>query len=129
MSKKIIPFVRIVGDRPTKDNINDDEPFVGTKSYKTLLEWIGILDISINRCVMNNAYTADGREVTFYLADQDKILALGSNAAKRLDKMNKKYFKLPHPSGLNRQLNDKDKLKKILDEARDFIYSTTEVKE
>jgi len=36
-----------------------------------------------------------------------KILALGSFVSEALDKIEVPHFKLPHPSPLNRQLNDK----------------------
>ena len=37
----------------------------------------------------------------------DRIVALGKSATKALNKLEVEFLELPHPSGLNRKLNDK----------------------
>jgi len=37
----------------------------------------------------------------------DRLVALGKSASNTLQKLNLKFFEMPHPSGLNRKLNDK----------------------
>ena len=37
----------------------------------------------------------------------DRLVALGKSAAKTLKKMKLNFLEMPHPSGLNRKLNDK----------------------
>jgi uracil-DNA glycosylase len=51
-----------------------------------------------------------------------KIIALGKIAAAALDSGVMPYFQLPHPSGRNRVLNDKIKITKLLEQAKQFIY-------
>lgn len=38
----------------------------------------------------------------------DRLIALGKSAAQALSKLKLDFLELPHPSGLNRKLNDKD---------------------
>lgn len=123
MEDRVIPFVHFVGDRPTKDNISQLDPFVGTKSYKTLLSWIYRLDVSVSRCLLKNAYDINGREEVMNIPAHDKVVALGDVASKRLDELKQSHFKLPHPSGLNRKLNDKDFLDSKLQECKDWLYA------
>lgn len=128
------PLVIFIGDRPNpKKNLSLDVPFVGTPSYKTLLEWIYRMDIDIRQVGLKNAYDIDGEESTglFPIIPSSKslrVIVLGQAAKKRIDDFNRlpirpiKYFYLPHPSGLNRELNDKKKLSQMLTRCRNFVY-------
>lgn len=109
--------VVFIGDSPSKSNIDPDLAFVGTKSYKKLLEWIWHLDLSVNNIEMFNKDFAPIIEDGKY----DKIIALGVNASKELDKYGVKHFKLPHPSGLNRLLNDKKYVDKIIVDCKNWL--------
>ena len=53
----------------------------------------------------------------------DKVIALGNVASNSLKKLNKDHFKMPHPSGLNRQLNDKEFEKKKIKECYNYLYT------
>lgn len=55
-----------------------------------------------------------------------KIVALGKMATWALDKIEMPYFELPHPSGLNRKVNDKAALQKMLADCKAWLYSTPE---
>lgn len=50
-----------------------------------------------------------------------KVLALGNFASDALDKIGIDHFLLPHPSPLNRQLNDKKFEKQILSKCKDYL--------
>ena len=50
-----------------------------------------------------------------------KIIALGAVASKALSLCNIEHFKMPHPSGRNRILNDKELEKRLIAECREFI--------
>ena len=50
----------------------------------------------------------------------DRIIALGNIASEALTKIGVKHFKLPHPSGLNRQINDKKYIKQVLRECHEY---------
>ena len=125
-------YVLFVGDKPSKKNKNKDVAFVGTKSYKTLLDWIYQLDVSIMDAFMCNTTDSfdkysEGYEVntgghTLWIHDKDAIIALGENASKHLSSLGIGHFVMPHPSGLNRKLNDKKWLKKKLKECKRYIH-------
>ncbi len=120
--------VLFVGDRPNpRKNLDINTPFVGTPSYKTLLDWIYRMDIDLNCVLMSNAFTAEGKEnpvltLDVYNDNVQKIVALGEAARSTLSEMDCVFFTLPHPSGLNRALNDKKKLAEQLALCRAFIY-------
>jgi uracil-DNA glycosylase len=54
------------------------------------------------------------------------IIALGSVAAWGMGKTKLEFKTLPHPSGLNRKLNDKESLQKTLAECRAWLYNEPE---
>lgn len=110
-----------------------DVPFVGTQSYKTVLEWIYRMDIDIHQVHLKNAYTSGGHISQFVLTLDGlskplRVIVLGKEAKSCIDELNEsrsnpvKYFYLPHPSGLNRELNDKKKLSQMLTRCRNFVY-------
>lgn len=97
-------LVLFVGDKPSKLNTHPDIAFVGAACYPRLMAWCAELQVKpifINR-------TSDHFETYILCAIGNKtpVVALGNNASKALQKYDKLYFKLPHPSGLNRQIND-----------------------
>jgi hypothetical protein len=54
--------------------------------------------------------------------EYDAVLALGNFPSEALTKINIKHFKLPHPSGLNRLLNDSNYELSVLNNCREYIY-------
>lgn len=50
-----------------------------------------------------------------------KVLALGNKVSDVLTRLNIRHYKLPHPSGLNRLLNDKDYEDTVIRNCREFI--------
>ena len=42
-------MIYFIGDKPSKNNIDTEVAFVGTRSYKTLLDWIYTMNLSINK--------------------------------------------------------------------------------
>ena len=51
----------------------------------------------------------------------DKVLALGGFPSKALNKIGVEHFTLPHPSGLNRKLNDKEYERQILEKCSEYL--------
>ena len=50
-----------------------------------------------------------------------KIIALGGFVSTTLNSIDVKHFKMPHPSPLNRLLNDKSYEEKVLSECKDYL--------
>lgn len=124
---RLHPQVIFIGDRPNpKKNLHMDVPFVGTKSYKTLLEWFYRMDVDITNVYFVNAYTVDGKEVRIPFEAiriaKTKVVTLGVAAREAVADKDVQFFALPHPSGLSRALNDKKKLAEELAKCKAFIY-------
>ena len=125
-------MIFIIGDKPSKKNLNKDIPFVGTKSYKNLLSWIAELEIDVTSVITANRTQVRRITPSFVpdvfnpnmqseILEGDKVIALGNNASKWLADLDIKHFKLPHPSPKNRVLNNKKKLKKKLMECKQWL--------
>lgn len=106
--------VLIVGDSPSKLNKSPDVAFVGAASYPRLLEWLKRMDIVDYE--LTNSDTAGCRERI--RAWSGPIIALGKEAQARTFGLGKKCVHLPHPSGLNRQINNVDFIEQQLAKAR-----------
>lgn len=52
----------------------------------------------------------------------NKILALGMAVSNSLLDMDVNHFRLPHPSGLNRQLNNKEFVQRELEECKYYLW-------
>jgi uracil-DNA glycosylase len=105
--------VVFVGDRPSSRNRYLYLPFVGTPSFKTLCKWIKALEVDSYN--LSNSYNNADRRRLYKWAHMNissmpyftHFIALGNNAHKVLEELGIPHFKLPHPSGRNRQLNNK----------------------
>lgn len=125
-------MIFFVGDQPSAKNIDPEIPFVGTQSYKRLLDWIWQLNLSTVDVVICNKHQIHQYSYIdqFYvqlpnfqsdIMCGDAVVALGNQASKKLTKMGVEHFLLPHPSGLNRKLNNKKYVKKILGDCKKWI--------
>lgn len=123
--------VIFVGDKPSGRMQAGAKAFQGAVCETRLHEWIkalGVLDYEIvnqvDLFVASPTYvthTFDG--VTMLLPIRARYIALGNNAAKAL-KYGPKHFKLPHPSGQNRQMNDASYIEKCLQAAKAYLNET-----
>lgn len=121
--------VVLVGSNPTAKNLDPKIPFVGTSSGKILTRWLQVLGIDPlharfvnvsdqivlgNRKLKVSEYDLDRLEndlvlnlVLDHLSNKPlKVVALGKTASDALMRIRVDHFELPHPSGLNRKLND-----------------------
>jgi len=110
-----------------------------TRSGKILLGWISRAcpGCSYSACNVSDNQTHANRPLTtkeikdnlacLYIkishANPDKIVALGKTAEKALTLLGLPHYAMPHPSGLNRQLNDKLFVEEKIKELRAFILS------
>ena len=112
--------ILIIASNPSKSSR-------GRKSstFNNLCNWINIPIFSFtnvscintpnNRPLKKSEYQL--KRLCTECQNYDKILALGNTASDALNRLNIDHFKLPHPSGLNRKLNDKEYLTRILNDA------------
>jgi len=112
--------VIFVGDRPSKLNKDPDVPFVGARCHSRLLDWVSYLDPK--EFIFRNSHTEEELNNIQSLKSVGwKVVALGFLAHKRLERLEINHFHLDHPSGLNRRLNDKVYVNKILSECYNWI--------
>jgi uracil-DNA glycosylase len=112
-------MVLFVGDRPSTKNVDPMIPFIGTKSYDRLLDWASRLGL-VNFDMINSH---DSALLTIISANAHIkiVIALGNVAARRLDRAGIPHLKMPHPSGRNRKLNDKEYVEQMLWETKQRI--------
>lgn len=117
-------MIIFVGDKPSKKNVSTDIPFVGTLSYKNLLNWIYEMDVDVNFVkTRNKDFAPNLAALLKWYPHPIKIVALGEAASKELGKFEIPHFTLPHPSPRNRKLNDKKFLKMALDSCKVYLGS------
>jgi hypothetical protein len=128
--------ILFVGDKPSKYNTDPNFAFKGAKCEKRLMEWIEVVTrkpgraawISVSNfyeeCELINSTNKDAAfKILEYWMSNCPIIALGNNAEKYIKTITYQYFKLPHPSGRNRQLNDSRFIAVRLSEAVSYIRS------
>jgi len=101
-------MVILVGDKPSPKMKEGAKPFEGAACEKRLRAWIQALGIKDH--ILVNSYSGHDWDYALEILDaydHAPIIALGKNASKRLDSECLDHFKMPHPSGRNRLLNDK----------------------
>lgn len=126
-------MIIFVGDKASAKNTDPMVAFVGTQSYKKLLEWIFKLDISINNIrICNSADLKQYRSGQIYVEEngsfhmdillgEDKFIALGKNAEKAIKKLGLDCYYLPHPSGANPKANKSKQLDDKLKDCKKWI--------
>jgi len=114
--------ILVIAQNPSKKNLDVNVPLVGTKSLKIFLAWCK--EMFIEECFIINASDKLGKvslkdanleRIQKHVVDggYDKIVCLGKYAEKSLKKACPyiRHYTLPHPSGLNRKLNNKHYVK------------------
>jgi len=98
-------MILIVGDTPAP-KAKTPVPFKGAKCEERLNEWLRKLNVKRENCkIVNRTSDFFGLAATLASKFGIPIIALGNNASKALGDI--PHFKLPHPSGRNRVLNNK----------------------
>lgn len=112
-----------VGDEPSKLNTDHNKAFVGAKCNKRLDKWISYLGLNEKQTLkINSKDTVDLALIKYAASDKNNnVVALGNLAAKRLKMADILFYKIDHPSGLNRKLNDKAYEKKMLDDCKEWL--------
>lgn len=113
----------LVGDKPSRKNTDPRIAFVGTPSYKTLQKWLQVM--VTEKAVIRAVNRVDPGFTTHLISaslDGYKIIACGEEAARALVNHGVvNFFKLPHPSGRNRKLNNKKYVEEVLLKCKAWI--------
>lgn len=110
--------VIFVGDKPSKANTDPTVAFEGTKSWITFQKWADLLGLSPSEYEKVNR--GSFCDIMLDLYPNAKVIALGVEASNYLNSRDKAHFKLPHPSGLNRVLNDKEYIAHVIGECKRY---------
>lgn len=120
-------MILLVGDKPSPKMKPEANPFEGAACEGRLKEWVEVLGLDVY-CLTNSYGIKDTRFINrMHVSYKATIVALGNNASKRLTSINIPHFKLPHPSGRNRQINDRAFIASRLDECKKYIEEKTKV--
>jgi hypothetical protein len=97
------------------------------RRLKTWLDELGLDIVSFDNISHKqgsvNLRNIDGQYVREISVGYDKIITLGKTADTALDIMGIHHFCLPHPSGLNRQLNQSGYVDQKLKECKDYLWA------
>ena len=108
--------ILLVGDKPSSKNTDPRVAFVGTPSFKTLQKWLQVIvPEKADIVAINRVDPGFATHLISCSLEGRKIIACGEEAAKALVNFGVvNFFKLPHPSGRNRKLNNKKYVQEIL---------------
>lgn len=127
--------VVLVGSNPSNKS-PDNSPFhISTRSRMIVDEWFRDIDCDLSFMNICEYKTIDNKPLTRkqirnHLPDfserleelaPDRIVSLGKSAEYGCQILGIPFFPMPHPSGLNRQLNDPKFVQKKIEELRKFI--------
>lgn len=106
-------YIVFVGDEPSKTNTSPDIAFVGAKCFPRLVQWINKINPDYY-IVLNSDTVGSISDIRKLSQTGFIVIALGEKASKKLTVAQIKHKKLPHPSGLNRKINNKQEIDKLL---------------
>jgi len=129
-----------VGCNPSPKNADSRVPFVGTRSGSIFFRWTEELGLSRDQYEIINVSSkvtkssaqvkkSDisleqvAKAILLLSGKKTKIITLGTMAAWALEQLKIDHFSLPHPSGLNRKLNDKNFAKEQLRLCKKYLRS------
>ena len=108
-----------------------NKPTLGNKqnaTFKKLEKWMDALDVKHFSFINTFDYTAtptlskvDYKRLSTATKEYDNILALGGFVSLALERIGVDHFKMPHPSPLNRLLNDKKYEKQVLKHCKEYL--------
>lgn len=114
-------MILFVGDRPSK-RTHPTIAFKGAASEQRLKAWISFLSHADEFVKVINR-TDHQFELILVLAQQRNVsvVALGNEASKALKSLSVSHYKLPHPSGRNRKINDESYVNQKLSECKQWL--------
>jgi uracil-DNA glycosylase len=114
-------MVLFVGDEPSAKMKKGARAFDGAACQSRLEDWISKLEPGFH-ALINSGTERELRIIRGLCRNNPfKVIALGQAASSRLAKLNISHFTLPHPSGRNRLLNNKEYVSMKLSEAKLYL--------
>lgn len=106
---------------------------LGKKSptIRKLYDWLDVLGLDIvsfsNISSLMGSSAINVKDIDYKYVKEiskhyEKIITLGITSDRILNIMGIDHFSLPHPSGLNRQLNDSDFATNALKKCKDYLW-------
>lgn len=102
-----------VGDKPSA-KMTSKVPFKGAACEKRVSHWIKSLAGDNRYLVVNSTDPQIHYLKSMILFFEAPVIAFGNEASRALKKLDIPHYKLPHPSGRNRKLNDKYYVAEVL---------------
>lgn len=138
-------MILFVGDKPSANMKPDAPAFEGAACESRLKEWQRFLApqyfppvfkesrdkgylVLLGMFTYNSSSSDDLRDIKAIANCKAKVIALGNSASKILTQLEIPHFKLPHPSGRNRQINDKAFINARLEACKQYIETTIKAK-
>jgi uracil-DNA glycosylase len=134
--------IAFVASNPSHLNSDPNVPFVGSKSEKIFDEWLDRLEVRDKEYIVvnvSNTVTPNNRplrkseweleKLQSVVGSADRVVALGKTAGEALDELGITHFRMPHPSPLNRKLNDKRFIESRLHTCWVYLMPDTEYKD
>lgn len=131
--------ILFIGSNPSQDSNSTDAFSPDSKSRRIIDRWLSeiqlddrysIIFINISDNVTANNRPLKIKEIRDRLdslsikirdCDPRRIITLGRSAEKALTLLQLDFFAMPHPSGLNRQLNDKNFVKEKINNLMRYL--------
>ena len=131
--------ILFVGSNPSCKSPDNSAFNLNTPSRRILDSWLRELgdDVIVAHCNVSSDKTADNRplsakEIKQSLPDllqlidghaDHKVVALGNTAARALTLLHVEFYAMPHPSGRNRKLNDKNYTAEKIKGLKNYVLS------
>lgn len=128
-----------VGSNPSSASIDETAFHKSTRSSEVLSQWVCTIEGTKEFLNVSSIKTQNNRplklsEIKSALPElarrlqeirADRIVALGKVATKALTLLGEHFFEMPHPSGMNRKLNDKVYMQQKIKELVEHCSATS----
>lgn len=123
--------VLIVGSNPSQASPDNSAFHPSTKSRKTIDKWFAGIPADLHFINVSNEKTENNKPLNSHQINpirtqlesfkNYKIIAVGKTAENVLKHAQIDHFAMPHPSGRNRKLNDRDYIRNKLAELNKYV--------
>ena len=115
--------VIVIGHSPNPNKTNETSPTLG--KLRKWMSYAGVNNYDFVNLVDEFVPNLTLKKITLNtdsLKKYKRIITLGTLADTYLTRNEVNHFKAPHPSGLNRQFNDKSFEPKVMNEIKEYLY-------